>query len=1760
MKRLFLPVLCLAIMLQSIGGTVVRADELSAPVEDAAAEAAAESLPVSADSAQAAILAAEAEPSMTIRSPKTVYYANNCNTAGEYGFSGADNINAVKGYNTEMGSVMSLSALGSGAFGMVTYETGSVTDIWDGTSRDTTWYGDGTAEVYEIASASALAGLAKLVSEGNSMDGKRFLLQCSVDLADREWMPIGGSSTKFKGTFDGCGNEIRNLKITKSYGGGNLGVFGYVEGTLLRLGVDGADVSVSSTSNGKITMAALAGSMTGTIENCYARNTSLCLLRAEDKETSRVLDLIAPVVGSLGKGTLMRGCYSVNQYIYSSWGALTGGIFGLSFGESSAKTTVSNCYTGGSCLIETNPLTGNPVRYYPMGAKNTSANTNGSKNMCGHTTALFKGDKETYGNVYTELAAGTVSGEELKQSAASLGDAYKADFYYVNDGFPALISQRTPIDSTLDISFDVNVPGDAGAELVLYSGKEEAAVVDLGAYASDAWASLTIAAKDGKYRILSDDTLQGEESLSGGNQTVSAFAFRVWGSDVLFDNIMIYRDDSALLTRKAEEIKVQILSQALNFPLLTDHLALPDGDNGSTITWKSENTDLLSDTGSIVARKSCSVPVVLTAEIMLPYPNENYAAASAALSFPFRIAPNDGAGAEETVSDILDTLLGSTCVTDEPWDKISKNLRALPAEWDGASIAWSTSDADVMESDGTVHITESGEKSVTLSATVTLGSVSERRDLTFTVLSADTILREAADAVTYATLTGEEWQKITKDLTLPTEGLYGTTITWRSDCPSLLTDKGYVMEIPDDTAVTLTAQFAKAGYTRDKEFPFVVRLSASKKIAADIAEVQLPREAAEDFSVPLSGAAYASEITWSSQSPYLEAEGEKIRVTRPENENGNADAVLTASFVNDGTTVNREYTVTVLCLPADDVLLQETLDGIRFSDISYETDLSAIKQDLHFINGFRYGIQAVWRSDKPDVVSDDGKVTRPAIGSANEAVMLTLTLTRGTAVKSKGFRFTVAAYGTPDEILHAAAEQLTFRTLSTEPIDLVSEDLFLPKAWNYGTEISWRSDSALIAVKESEDGNYLGQITRPAFGAENKPVKLTAILHYQGMTLEKEFSVIVAESNGNVAVVYEDFDSFAPGEIFTESVDGKITHRNKNQITTIAADPADRKNPVMKIEKTTDLPWVSSGTDATINSLIPTLSRSGDFRVEFRLLIEEMSNLRFRLTMPFVGEGLEEIDIFIEADGAIYQKNTGNKAQRKLNIGTWNDLAIVFSTYSNTLDIYLDDTCILKGAPFAYNTGSTEVSALKMKFVPPVGSADGAARETHTVYVDNLSILRMVDYASEMAEAMKQLELQFLAAQNINAITKDIVIPDLSKYAVTVSAVSSNPQVVASDGTVHRGNTDQEVSYTVTLTNEYGGTRSRTFKLLVKKANYISDDEGGTTDQAIAVLYDAKQAIKLLESSYNLGYITGNLRLPTGGVNGSTLSWKSTNPAVLADDGTVTRQSADTKLTLYLTATLGGVSERIETELTIKAAVGNNMAQGGSGGSGGSGGIGGGISGSGTNLVSPYVPADERGDQTMPERSDGFLDIDGHWAKDAILTLYKMGIVNGISSTEFGTEATVTREEFTAMLVRLLGYEYYGDQAAVFADVQTDDWYYPYVMAAYEEGLVRGISPSQFGAGQNISRQDLCVMLERALQRLGVPSESAEEPFSDEDSISDYAVSAVYALKGCGIVGGKENNVFDPRGMATRAEAAKMIAGVAERMPVQDGRTPGEGE
>ncbi len=90
---------------------------------------------------------------------------------------------------------------------------------WDGTSTDTAWYGDGTATEFTISDAADLAGLAKLVNEGNSFSGKTVKLGADIDLAGETWAGIGvynetAVGTAFSGTFDGNGKKISNVTFT----------------------------------------------------------------------------------------------------------------------------------------------------------------------------------------------------------------------------------------------------------------------------------------------------------------------------------------------------------------------------------------------------------------------------------------------------------------------------------------------------------------------------------------------------------------------------------------------------------------------------------------------------------------------------------------------------------------------------------------------------------------------------------------------------------------------------------------------------------------------------------------------------------------------------------------------------------------------------------------------------------------------------------------------------------------------------------------------------------------------------------------------------------------------------------------------------------------------------------------------------------------------------------------------------------------------------------------------------------------------------------------------------------------------------------------------------------------------------------------------------------------------------------------------------------------------------------------------------------
>ena len=112
----------------------------------------------------------------------------------------------------------------------------------------------------------------------------------------------------------------------------------------------------------------------------------------------------------------------------------------------------------------------------------------------------------------------------------------------------------------------------------------------------------------------------------------------------------------------------------------------------------------------------------------------------------------------------------------------------------------------------------------------------------------------------------------------------------------------------------------------------------------------------------------------------------------------------------------------------------------------------------------------------------------------------------------------------------------------------------------------------------------------------------------------------------------------------------------------------------------------------------------------------------------------------------------------------------------------------------------------------------------------------------------------------------------------------------------------------------------------------------------------------------------------------------------------------------------------------------------------------------------------------------------------------------------------------------------------VFADVLSDGWYKDYVLTAKKLGIVNGVSDTEFGIGTNITRQDMAVMITRTLECINVkPAGVSVSAFDDNAEISDYAIKAVNYMKSIKLIEGY-NNEYRPKDNLTRAEAAKVVA------------------
>ena len=172
-----------------------------------------------------------------------------------------------------------------------------------------------------------------------------------------------------------------------------------------------------------------------------------------------------------------------------------------------------------------------------------------------------------------------------------------------------------------------------------------------------------------------------------------------------------------------------------------------------------------------------------------------------------------------------------------------------------------------------------------------------------------------------------------------------------------------------------------------------------------------------------------------------------------------------------------------------------------------------------------------------------------------------------------------------------------------------------------------------------------------------------------------------------------------------------------------------------------------------------------------------------------------------------------------------------------------------------------------------------------------------------------------------------------------------------------------------------------------------------------------------------------------------------------------------------------------------------------------------------------------------------FTDITGHWAADNILFAASRGLLSGTSDTTFSPDTGMTRGMFVTALGRLAGINPDSYQTGKFTDVKADAYYAPYVNWAAQTGIVEGVTATTFAPDTNINREQMAVIMKNYAAKLGydLPQTLKAVTFVDNTQISSWAKDAVKSMQQAGILAGKNENKFDPKGTATRAEVATVL-------------------
>ncbi len=258
-------------------------------------------------------------------------------------------------------------------------------DVWDG-AADTVWYESNSDQTsFSINTAEELAGLAKLVNEGQDFAGKTVTLAASIDLDGKEWTPIGKgtrsgsgySGFAFKGVFDGGSHIITGLSITQGESNDAIGLFGVVDGGTVK-NLILSEVSIAAANNKN------AGAAIGMMVNGATADG----ITVSGFVTA--LDGVGGIVGRMTISGTINNCINNAKVESTDGNAGVGGVVGKAYYTDVDKVmTISNCTNNGE--VSSGYAAGGIVG---LSAANVSACTNNARVKGGTEAGGIVGEQD----------------------------------------------------------------------------------------------------------------------------------------------------------------------------------------------------------------------------------------------------------------------------------------------------------------------------------------------------------------------------------------------------------------------------------------------------------------------------------------------------------------------------------------------------------------------------------------------------------------------------------------------------------------------------------------------------------------------------------------------------------------------------------------------------------------------------------------------------------------------------------------------------------------------------------------------------------------------------------------------------------------------------------------------------------------------------------------------------------------------------------------------------------------------------------------------------------------------------------------------------------------------------------------------------------------------------------------------------------------------------------------------------------------------